>query len=100
MIGFSAAPLLLYPTHYIGDDGYFSDTEDTLSFDGEDVTRFRLVKEKERALQRAEEDNIDDDDKAVKTNKITPKTEADSSKHLGDVSDNVASINEAIHGEL
>lgn len=25
----TAEPLLLYPTHYVGDDGYFSDTETT-----------------------------------------------------------------------
>ncbi len=25
----SAAPLLVHPTHYTGEEGYFSDTEDT-----------------------------------------------------------------------
>ena len=25
----TAEPLLLYPTHYVGDEGYFSDTETT-----------------------------------------------------------------------
>lgn len=29
LIAFSSAPLLLYPTHYTGDDGYISDTEDS-----------------------------------------------------------------------
>ncbi|KFB49662.1 Glycosyltransferase 25 family member [Anopheles sinensis] len=30
----SAAPLLLYPTHYTGDEGYISDTEDSARIDG------------------------------------------------------------------
>uniref|UniRef100_A0A182WR15 Glycosyl transferase family 25 domain-containing protein n=1 Tax=Anopheles minimus TaxID=112268 RepID=A0A182WR15_9DIPT len=30
----SAAPLLLYPTHYTGDEGYISDTEDSVRIDG------------------------------------------------------------------
>ncbi|KAF2901651.1 hypothetical protein ILUMI_04535 [Ignelater luminosus] len=29
LIAFSAAPLLLYPTHYTGEKGYISDTEDS-----------------------------------------------------------------------
>ncbi|KAL7741179.1 hypothetical protein ACLKA6_018203 [Drosophila palustris] len=29
LIAFSAAPLLLYPTHYTGESGYISDTEDS-----------------------------------------------------------------------
>lgn len=29
LIAWSAAPLLLFPTHYIGDDGYLSDTEES-----------------------------------------------------------------------
>lgn len=29
LIAMTAEPLLLYPTHYVGDDGYFSDTETT-----------------------------------------------------------------------
>ncbi|KAF5302672.1 hypothetical protein FQA39_LY10168 [Lamprigera yunnana] len=29
LIAFSVAPLLLYPTHYTGEDGYISDTEDS-----------------------------------------------------------------------
>ncbi|XP_023029681.2 glycosyltransferase 25 family member [Leptinotarsa decemlineata] len=31
---FSAAPLLLYPTHYTGDKGYISDTEDSVIVSG------------------------------------------------------------------
>ena len=48
MIGFSAQPLVLFPTHYVGDAGYISDTEDTLSFEGKDVQIFKELKEKER----------------------------------------------------
>lgn len=29
LIAYSAAPLLLYPTHYTGEKGYISDTEDS-----------------------------------------------------------------------
>lgn len=36
LVAWSAAPLLLFPTHYTGDDGYFSDTEqsDTINVFG------------------------------------------------------------------
>ncbi|KAL1516582.1 hypothetical protein ABEB36_000479 [Hypothenemus hampei] len=30
LIAFSAAPLLIYPTHYTGEEGYISDTEDSI----------------------------------------------------------------------
>uniref|UniRef100_A0A8D8E144 Glycosyltransferase 25 family member n=1 Tax=Culex pipiens TaxID=7175 RepID=A0A8D8E144_CULPI len=33
LVAWSAAPLLLYPTHYTGDDGYISDTEDSAQID-------------------------------------------------------------------
>lgn len=29
LVAFSVAPLLLYPTHYTGEDGYISDTENS-----------------------------------------------------------------------
>ena len=29
LVAMTAEPLLLYPTHYVGDQGYFSDTETT-----------------------------------------------------------------------
>lgn len=29
LVAWSAAPLLLFPTHYTGEDGYFSDTEES-----------------------------------------------------------------------
>lgn len=31
VLAFSAAPLLLYPTHYTGEVGYISDTEDSIT---------------------------------------------------------------------
>uniref|UniRef100_A0A672I0X4 procollagen galactosyltransferase n=1 Tax=Salarias fasciatus TaxID=181472 RepID=A0A672I0X4_SALFA len=34
---FSAEPLLVYPTHYTGDDGYISDTETSVVWDNETV---------------------------------------------------------------
>lgn len=33
LVAWSAAPLLLYPTHYTGEDGYISDTEDSARID-------------------------------------------------------------------
>lgn len=30
LVAFSVAPLLLYPTHYTGEKGYISDTEDSV----------------------------------------------------------------------
>jgi len=48
LVGLSADPLLMYPTHYVGDEGYISDTEDTLSFEGESVEHFRKKKEEEK----------------------------------------------------
>lgn len=30
LVALSAAPLLLYPTHYTGEQGYVSDTEDSI----------------------------------------------------------------------
>jgi collagen beta-1,O-galactosyltransferase len=33
LVAFSAAPLLLYPTHYTGEEGYISDTEDSIQVD-------------------------------------------------------------------
>lgn len=31
LIAWSAAPLLLFPSRYIGDDGYLSDTEESVT---------------------------------------------------------------------
>lgn len=49
LIALSADPLLMYPTHYVGDEGYISDTEDTLSHEGEKVDHFREQKLKEKS---------------------------------------------------
>lgn len=35
---FSVEPLLLYPTHYTGEPGYFSDTETSTIWDDEDIS--------------------------------------------------------------
>lgn len=37
LLAFSASPLLLYPTHYTGDYGYVSDTEDSVTIDTENL---------------------------------------------------------------
>jgi collagen beta-1,O-galactosyltransferase len=33
LVAWSAAPLLLFPTHYTGEEGYISDTEDSIRID-------------------------------------------------------------------
>lgn len=30
VVAWSASPLIVFPTHYTGDDGYISDTEDSI----------------------------------------------------------------------
>lgn len=37
LLAFSAEPLLVYPTHYTGDDGYVSDTETSVVWNDERV---------------------------------------------------------------
>uniref|UniRef100_A0A1I8PJ16 Glycosyl transferase family 25 domain-containing protein n=1 Tax=Stomoxys calcitrans TaxID=35570 RepID=A0A1I8PJ16_STOCA len=37
LLAYSAAPLLLYPTHYTGDHGYISDTEDSFLVDSHET---------------------------------------------------------------
>ncbi|XP_055624472.1 glycosyltransferase 25 family member [Toxorhynchites rutilus septentrionalis] len=49
LVAWSAAPLLLYPTHYTGDEGYISDTEDSDRIDsvpkpGNDTTDSSIEK--------------------------------------------------------
>lgn len=39
LVAWSAAPLLIFPTHYIGDDGYISDTEDSAQLREEELQR-------------------------------------------------------------
>lgn len=96
MIGFSADPLLLFPTHYIGDPGYFSDTEDTLSFEGKDVTVFRTKKQKEREEQELKTKSAQQD--AGGTNQQHEKTEGDIKPN--DLLSTVATQSQAEHGEL
>lgn len=86
LVGLSAEPLLLYPTHYVGDDGYISDTEDTLSFEGEAVDHFRKKKEEEK--------------KSKKKQEKSPKTQSDEIKPKPSTTENVADVNQALHGEL
>ena len=85
LIGLSTEPLLMYPTHYVGDNGYISDTEDTLSFQGESVDKYRKEKELEIEREKAE--------------KNSPKTEADKIQPKKDESRSSADDTVA-HGEL
>lgn len=39
LVAFSAAPLLVYPTHYTGEQGYISDTEDSVLIKAESSPR-------------------------------------------------------------
>lgn len=55
---FSAAPLLLFPTHYTGEPGYFSDTETSTIWDDEavdtDWDRDGAKRRREREAEDAE----------------------------------------------
>ena len=60
LIALSSKPMLVYPTHYVGDEGYISDTEDTLSHEGESVKHFReKVKELEMTRNKATPPNAE-----------------------------------------
>lgn len=61
VIAFSAHPLLIFPTHYVGDPGHFSDTDDTLSFQGEDVQHFKGLKIAE--IERQKQLLVQEDEK-------------------------------------
>lgn len=60
---FSAEPLLVYPTHYTGDDGYISDTETSTVWDNEKVRtdwdRARSGKTRQQEKISAEAQNSD-----------------------------------------
>eukprot|EP00111_Clytia_hemisphaerica_P009761 TCONS_00028618-protein len=92
LVGLSADPLLMYPTHYVGDEGYISDTEDTLSFEGESVEHFRKKKEEEKKKNSQKKKN----------GEKSPKTQSDEIKPKIDPNDKtvVADANKASHGEL
>lgn len=46
LIAYSVAPLLIYPTHYTGEDGYISDTEDSSIINIDDDVSESDVKKK------------------------------------------------------
>ena len=81
MIGLSTHPLLMFPTHYTSDPGHYSDTDDTLSFEGNDVSHFREKKyeelKKKREVENAEnrtEENMNEEDKIdIKDNDVGDK---------------------------
>lgn len=79
LIGLSAEPLLIYPTHYIGDDGYVSDTEDTLTIQGEDVKKYHQQLENEKSGKAPK----------MQADQINPKEESRS-----------PSVPQVTHGEL
>lgn len=60
---FSAEPLLVYPTHYTGDQGYISDTETSTVWDNDKVRtdwdRARSGKTREQAEISTEAQNSD-----------------------------------------
>lgn len=63
LLAFSVEPLLVYPTHYTGDDGYISDTETSVVWDNEkiktDWDRAKSQKMKEQQELRREAKNSD-----------------------------------------
>ena len=48
LVAMTAEPLLLYPTHYVGDQGYFSDTETTglIPPDLQEVDKLKGIKDR------------------------------------------------------
>ncbi|KAM9514123.1 procollagen galactosyltransferase 1 isoform 2-T2 [Guaruba guarouba] len=63
LVAFSAEPLLVFPTHYTGEDGYVSDTETSVLWDDEatatDWDRSRSQKMREQPELRREARNSD-----------------------------------------
>lgn len=63
LLAFSVEPLLVYPTHYTGDDGYISDTETSVVWNDEkiktDWDRAKSQKMKEQQELRNEAKNSD-----------------------------------------
>ncbi|ETE70994.1 Procollagen galactosyltransferase 1, partial [Ophiophagus hannah] len=63
LLAFSVEPLLVYPTHYTGDDGYVSDTETSVVWNNENVKtdwdRAKSQKMKEQQELRNEARNSD-----------------------------------------
>ncbi|XP_060038311.1 procollagen galactosyltransferase 1 [Erinaceus europaeus] len=63
LLAFSVEPLLVYPTHYTGDDGYISDTETSVVWNDEHVKtdwdRAKSQKMREQQALRREAENSD-----------------------------------------
>lgn len=63
LLAFSVEPLLVYPTHYTGDDGYVSDTETSVVWNNEHVKtdwdRAKSQKMREQQALRREAKNSD-----------------------------------------
>lgn len=63
LVAFSAEPLLVFPTHYTGEEGYVSDTETSVVWDDEatltDWDRAKSQKMKEQQELRREAQNSD-----------------------------------------
>lgn len=63
LLAFSVEPLLIYPTHYTGDDGYISDTETSVVWNNEKVKtdwdRAKSQKMKEQQELKNEARNSD-----------------------------------------
>lgn len=63
LLAFSVEPLLVYPTHYTGDDGYISDTETSVVWNNENVKtdwdRAKSQKMKEQQELSSEARNTD-----------------------------------------
>ena len=45
LLAFAVHPQFVFPTHYVGDEGYFSDTEDTESAQTPADTNFENIKD-------------------------------------------------------
>uniref|UniRef100_A0A8C2Y5F3 Procollagen galactosyltransferase 1-like n=2 Tax=Coturnix japonica TaxID=93934 RepID=A0A8C2Y5F3_COTJA len=64
LVAFSVEPLLVYPTHYTGDDGYVSDTETSVVWDNEaiktdwDRAKSHKMKEQQRLKREAQNSDV------------------------------------------
>lgn len=59
LLAFSANPLLLYPTHYTGDYGYISDTEDSVLIKADDPTYNQAQLKSDREMEYFIEPRLD-----------------------------------------
>ncbi|XP_055705796.1 glycosyltransferase 25 family member [Phlebotomus papatasi] len=58
LIAMSAAPLQLYPTHYTGEEGYISDTEDSIQIPLNSGEVFDVPRKSDKANQALEMDKV------------------------------------------